>query len=1114
MSRGALSRSFRCGSGARWCRRACVAGRRLSCSYCACCRRAGARALGSQATPLAQWTRSPYTSAASRQVAGPRRGHYDSRRRTFPCLTSASSSRAPPPSGWTRRARSSRPARGERRADRRRVAGRGRRPRAPGDARPPAPPSASTGASLAAARRARGRRRAGARGCRAVDARSAARRWRRASCFEALRDGRAALLRAGGALSRLRARGRRHHRRAAARPRRAGRVRRATRGRPERRGRRRAAGAVRGGAGRGRARRSSRRSCDLATRTLSGARAAADRAVPLVLLDVPVHSAAESAFVQALVARARRPCSPPSPAGDERPLVALDGIRRPARARGAPRAPVHRLCPPARAISSRRGRRRSGATGRGGLLLGARRGTRGGRDRPARARGGPRGHAVRPDGDPAPRAARSMEPARDRAARAPACPRSSRGARGGRIRPAARSWPCSSARSRSSPRGASPSTSRSARCRRSTRRARRRAPATSGSPADDEVLRSRRAPEPTSRPRRTARRAGGRRRRAGGRGHAARAVEVGAAARRLRGDRRARPLGAAARRARRARCASASRSSRGGAESPRAAGLERDLANLEHLGASRCRDRRGSPRCPPRATWGEWIAELEGAGPDGAAAAGAVLALLAQLRGLGAGRAGVLQEVATCSATRLATVAERPPAARYGRVFVGAARAGARPRFDVVFVPGPRGARVSAEAREDPILLDALRGELGADSRSERPGAAGAPRSSGSASARPRARRTSRTRGSRSPRPGRGCRRSTRWRCSARSPADSRLPRRSSAMPRTRGEARLAWPAPDDPRAPSTRSSTTWRTSRAAPPPTRRARGRARYLLELNVASRARCARAWARWRQRFTPRGRARAAGRRHARGARRVAAERARVLRLRAPAVRGVPVPVLPVGDLPADPARGDRAARAARPGDARPPVPPGAGRGVPRAPGRGAAAAVRHAAARGARAARRTLDRVADEYREKLAPAIARVWQDEIESIRVDLRTWLDALRRGAVDVGAVRLRAGVRPAHRRGPRRAQHARRGDAGRRLAPARDRRPGRAPARRRRPPRDRPQDRHQPHDRGPRRRPRRGAPARALRPGGGAAVRPAGGRVPPVLLHAHRRVRGARRRR
>ena len=37
-------------------------------------------------------------------------------------------------------------------------------------------------------------------------------------------------------------------------------------------------------------------------------------------------------------------------------------------------------------------------------------------------------------------------------------------------------------------------------------------------------------------------------------------------------------------------------------------------------------------------------------------------------------------------------------------------------------------------------------------------------------------------------------------------------------------------------------------------------------------------------------------------------------------------------------------------------------------------------------------RTLDRVAEEYREELVPAIQRVWQDEVESIRADLRMWL--------------------------------------------------------------------------------------------------------------------------
>jgi CRISPR/Cas system-associated exonuclease Cas4 (RecB family) len=50
---------------------------------------------------------------------------------------------------------------------------------------------------------------------------------------------------------------------------------------------------------------------------------------------------------------------------------------------------------------------------------------------------------------------------------------------------------------------------------------------------------------------------------------------------------------------------------------------------------------------------------------------------------------------------------------------------------------------------------------------------------------------------------------------------------------------------------------------------------------------------------------------------------------------------------------------------------------------------------AATRGAARAPRdaTLDQVAERYREQLAPAIARVWQDEIESMRADLRMWLD-------------------------------------------------------------------------------------------------------------------------
>jgi ATP-dependent helicase/DNAse subunit B len=39
--------------------------------------------------------------------------------------------------------------------------------------------------------------------------------------------------------------------------------------------------------------------------------------------------------------------------------------------------------------------------------------------------------------------------------------------------------------------------------------------------------------------------------------------------------------------------------------------------------------------------------------------------------------------------------------------------------------------------------------------------------------------------------------------------------------------------------------------------------------------------------------------------------------------------------------------------------------------------------------------TVDRVASEYREELAPAIDRIWRDAVESMRGDLRVWLKTL-----------------------------------------------------------------------------------------------------------------------
>jgi CRISPR/Cas system-associated exonuclease Cas4 (RecB family) len=43
-------------------------------------------------------------------------------------------------------------------------------------------------------------------------------------------------------------------------------------------------------------------------------------------------------------------------------------------------------------------------------------------------------------------------------------------------------------------------------------------------------------------------------------------------------------------------------------------------------------------------------------------------------------------------------------------------------------------------------------------------------------------------------------------------------------------------------------------------------------------------------------------------------------------------------------------------------------------------------------------KTLERIAAEYYERLAPAVDRVWQDEIASIRTDLRVWVEQLAHG--------------------------------------------------------------------------------------------------------------------
>jgi CRISPR/Cas system-associated exonuclease Cas4 (RecB family) len=60
---------------------------------------------------------------------------------------------------------------------------------------------------------------------------------------------------------------------------------------------------------------------------------------------------------------------------------------------------------------------------------------------------------------------------------------------------------------------------------------------------------------------------------------------------------------------------------------------------------------------------------------------------------------------------------------------------------------------------------------------------------------------------------------------------------------------------------------------------------------------------------------------------------------------------------------------------------------------------------------RALDQTLEEVAKQYREELAPAIERVWQDAVRTLQTDLRAWLHNLAEGVADS----REAGWQPIH---------------------------------------------------------------------------------------------------
>jgi ATP-dependent helicase/nuclease subunit B len=427
-------------------------------------------------------------------------------------------------------------------------------------------------------------------------------------------------------------------------------------------------------------------------------------------------------------------------------------------------------------------------------------------------------------------------------------------------------------------------------------------------------------------------------------------------------------------------------------DSPRAAAIERDLANLEHLRRFAVPVIERLTALPTQGTWGEWIAALETLAPMVLRRPERVLTVLAALRPLDAIGPVALGEVREVLAGELTTLAERPPAARYGRVFVGTIEQARGRCFEIVFLPGLAERIFPQKPREDPILLDALRYQLGTglatqDERGRRERlllrlAVGSARRRLHLSysrieqteARPRVPSFYALEVARA--------------LTGTVPEPERMEREAALAAGTR----LAWPAPDDPARAIDEVEHDLATLRALLAGGE-ARGRARYLLELNDALARSLRTRWARWRGRFTPAdglvrvtdstretlAAARLGARAYSASALQKFAACPYQFFLSAICRLEPRLEVAPVVEL--DPAtRGHLFHRVqadvmrSLADDGRLPLTP-----------------------EGFEAARKaldaTLDRVAEQYREELAPAIQRVWQDEVESMRADLRMWLE-------------------------------------------------------------------------------------------------------------------------
>ncbi len=146
-----------------------------------------------------------------------------------------------------------------------------------------------------------------------------------------------------------------------------------------------------------------------------------------------------------------------------------------------------------------------------------------------------------------------------------------------------------------------------------------------------------------------------------------------------------------------------------GRDSGRAQSLRQVQEQLVHLQGFALPIIEELAQWPRRATWGEWLDGFERLAPRVLRVPAQVLRVLADLRPMADVGPIDLDEARRVLSERLLTLESEPPRRRFGRVFVGTPQQARGRSFRVVFVPGLAERMFPQKPREDPLLLDALR---------------------------------------------------------------------------------------------------------------------------------------------------------------------------------------------------------------------------------------------------------------------------------------------------------------------------------------------------------------------------------------------------------------------